>query len=88
MTKDDKVFRIMTRLIFKVTIEKTAKFRQKLSSRPMFQSLPKLCEHVNSRLNYGNLDFNFNVEAEKTLLNLDQMYLNVHYRLGEYVNRF
>ena len=54
----------------------------------MFQSLPKLCEHVNSRLNYGNLDFNFNVEAEKTLLNLDQMYLNVHYRLGEYVNRF
>ena len=28
------------------------------------QSLPKLCEQVNSRLNYGNLDFNFNVEAE------------------------
>ena len=31
----------------------------------MFQSLPKLCEQVNSRLNSGNLDFNFNVEAEK-----------------------
>ena len=31
----------------------------------MFQSLPKLCEQVNSRLNYGNLDFNFNVNAEK-----------------------
>ena len=54
----------------------------------MYESLPKLCEQVDSRLNYGNLDFNFNVDAEKTLLNLDQMYLNVHYRLGEYVNRF
>ena len=42
----------------------------------MFQSLPKLCEQVNSRLYYGNLDFNFNVNAEKTLLNLEQMYLN------------
>ena len=31
----------------------------------MFQSLPKLCEQENSRLNYGNLDFNFNVNAEK-----------------------
>ena len=54
----------------------------------MYHSLPKLCEQVDSRLNYGNLYFNFNVDAEKTLLNLDQMYLNVHYRLGEYVNRF
>ena len=54
----------------------------------MFQSLPKLCEQVNSRLKYGNLDFNFNVDAKKPLLNLDQMYLNVHYRLGNYVNRF
>ena len=54
----------------------------------MFPSLPKLCEQVNSGLYYGNLDFNFNVDAEKTLLNLDQMYLNLHYRLGEYVNRF
>ena len=42
----------------------------------MFQSLPKLCEQVHSRLCYGNLDFNFNVNAEKTLLYLDQMYLN------------
>ena len=49
----------------------------------MFQSLPKLCEQVNSRLNYGNLDFNFKVDAEKTLLNLDQMYLNVHNRQGK-----
>ena len=39
----------------------------------MFQSLPKLCEQVNSRLNYGNLDFNFNFEAEKPLLDLDHM---------------
>ena len=45
-------------------------------------------EQVNSRLNYGNLVFNFRVNAEKTLLNLDQMYLNIHYRLGEYVNKF
>ena len=28
---------------------------------------------------------NFNVDAEKTLLNLDQVYLNVHYRMGEYM---
>ena len=54
----------------------------------MFQSLPNLYEEVKSRLNYGNLDFNFNVDAEKKLLNSDQMFLNVHYRLGEYVNRF
>ena len=53
----------------------------------MFQSLPKLYEQVNSGLNYGNLVFNFNVDAEKPLINLDQMYLNVNYRLGEYVNR-
>ena len=54
----------------------------------MFQSLPKLYEQVKSGLYYGNLDFNFNVDAEKPLLNLDLMFLNVHYRLGEYVNRF
>ena len=47
----------------------------------MFQSLPNLYEQVNSGLHYGNLDFNFNVGDEKTLLNLDQRYLNVHYRL-------
>ena len=49
----------------------------------MFQSLPK----VNSGLYYGNLDFNFNVDEEKTLLNLDQRYLNVHYLL-KHVSRF
>ena len=54
----------------------------------MFQSLPKLCEQVNSGLYYGNIEFNFHIKADKPLLNLDQMYLNVHYRLGEYVNRF
>ena len=54
----------------------------------MFQSLPNLYEQVNSGLYYGNLDSYFNVEAEKNLLNLDQRYLNVHYRLGEYVSRF
>ena len=33
MTKDDKVFGIMTRLIFKVTLEKkAAKFREKISN--------------------------------------------------------
>ena len=55
----------------------------------MFQSLPNLYDQVNSGLYYGNLDFNFNfnVDAEKTLLNLDQMYLNVHYRL-KHVSRF
>ena len=47
----------------------------------MFQSLPNLYEQVNCGLYYGNLDFNFNVDAEKTLLNLDQKYLNVHHRL-------
>ena len=46
----------------------------------MFQSLPKY-DQVNSGLYYGNLDFNFYVEVEKTLLNLDRRYLNVHYRL-------
>ena len=49
----------------------------------MFQSLPNLYDQVNS----GNLDFNFNVDAEKNLLNLDQMHLNVHYRLKR-VSRF
>ena len=53
----------------------------------MFQSLPNLYDQVNSGLCYGNLDFNFNVDAEKTLLNLDQMYLNVHYR-WKHVSRF
>ena len=53
----------------------------------MFQSLPNLYDQVNSGLYYGNLDFNFNVDAEKKLLNLDQMYLNVHYRLKR-VSRF
>ena len=31
----------------------------------MFQSLPNLYEQVNSGLYYGNLDFNFHVDAEK-----------------------
>ena len=31
----------------------------------MFQSLPNLYDQENSRLYYGNLDFNFNVDAEK-----------------------
>ena len=31
----------------------------------MFQSLPNLYDQVNSVLYYGNLDFNFNVDAEK-----------------------
>ena len=34
----------------------------------MFQSLPNLYEQVNSGLYYENLDFNFNVDEEKTLL--------------------
>ena len=53
----------------------------------MFQSLPNLYEQVNSGLYYGNLDFNFNVDEEKTLLNLDQRYLNVHH-LSKNVSRF
>ena len=53
----------------------------------MFQSLPNLYDQVNSGLYYGNLDFNFNADAEKTLLNLDQMYLNEHYHL-KHVSRF
>ena len=53
----------------------------------MFQSLQNLYDQVNSGLYYGNLDFNFNVEAEKPLLNIDQRYLNVHYRL-KHVSRF
>ena len=32
----------------------------------MFQSLPIMYEQANSGLYYGNLDFNFNVDAEKT----------------------
>ena len=47
----------------------------------MFQNLPNLYEQANSGLYYGNLDFNFNVDAEKTLLYSDQRYLNEHYRL-------
>ena len=31
----------------------------------MFQSLPNLYDQVKSGLYYGNLDFNFNVDAEK-----------------------
>ena len=31
----------------------------------MFQSLPNWYDQVNSGLYYGNLDFNFNVDAEK-----------------------
>ena len=31
----------------------------------MLQSLPNLYEQANSGLYYGNLDFNFNVDAEK-----------------------
>ena len=53
----------------------------------MFQSLPNLYEQVNRGLYYGNLDFNFNVDEEKALLNLDQRYLNVHYLL-KHVSRF
>ena len=53
----------------------------------MFQSLPNLYDQVNSGLYYGNRDFNFNVDAEKAMLNLDQMYLNVRYRL-KHVSRF
>ena len=53
----------------------------------MFQSLPNLYEQVNSGLYYGNLDFNFNVDEKKTLLDLDQRYLNVNYRL-KHVSRF
>ena len=53
----------------------------------MFQSLPNLYDQVKSGFYYGNLDFNFNVDAEKTLLNLDQMYLYVQYRL-KHVSRF
>ena len=54
----------------------------------MVQSLPNLSEQVNSRLNYDKLDFNFKVDAKKTLLNLDQRYLNVYNRLNEHVSRF
>ena len=39
----------------------------------MFQSLPNLYDQVNSGLYYGNLDLNFNVDAEKTFLNLDHV---------------
>ena len=53
----------------------------------MSQNLPNLYEQVNSGLYYGNLDFNFNVNEEKTLFNLDQRYLNVHYLL-KHVSRF
>ena len=53
----------------------------------MFQSLLNLYEQVNSGFYYGNLDFNFNVDEEKALLNLDQRYLNVHYLL-KHVSRF
>ena len=31
----------------------------------MFQNLPNLYEQANSGLYYGNLDFNFDVDAEK-----------------------
>ena len=52
----------------------------------MFQSLPNLYDQVNSGLYYGTLTL-ISIEAEKTLLNLDQMYLNVHNRL-KHVSRF
>ena len=42
----------------------------------MFQCLPNLYEQVDSGLFYGNLDFNFSVDAEKPLLNLDQSRLS------------
>ena len=53
----------------------------------MFQSLPNLYDQVNSGLYYGNLDFNSISMQKKTLINLDHMYLNVHYRL-KHVSRF
>ena len=34
----------------------------------MFQSLPNLYDQVNRGLYNGNLDFNFNVDAEKPCL--------------------
>ena len=61
--------------------KKAVKFRQKLSN------LRGVGGQVKSGLYCGNLDFNFNVDEEKTLLNLDQRYLNVHYRL-KHVSRF
>ena len=75
MTKDDKVFGTMTHLIFKVTLKKTAKLRQKLSNLRVGRCfiVYQVYEQLNRRLSHVNFDFNFNVDAEKTVLNLVQI---------------
>ena len=89
MTKDDKVFGTIFLLsrLHKKKLLSLGKSYLICEESAMFQSLPNLYEQVNSELYYGNLDFNFNVDEEKTLLNLDQRYLNVHYLL-KHVSRF
>ena len=52
----------------------------------MFQNLPNLYEQANSGLYYGNLDFNFNVDAEKKTALFRPKVLE-HYRL-KHVSRF
>ena len=70
MTKDDKIFG--TIFLFQGYVRKICLVKAKVikfaRSRPMFQSLPNLYDQVNSGLYYGNLAFNFNVDAEKTCL--------------------
>ena len=63
MTKDDKVFGT----IFLVSRLHQKKLLSLGKSYLIceFQNLPNLYEQANSGLYYGNLDFNFNVDAEK-----------------------
>ena len=89
MTKDDKNFRtifLFSRL-HKKKLRSLGKSYLICEESADVSKFTNLYDQVNSGLYYGNLDFDFNVDAEKTRLNLDQMYLNVHYRL-KHVSRF
>ena len=71
MTKDDKVFGtifLYSRLHQKKLLSLGKSYLIYEESATMFQRLANLYEQVNRGLYYGNLDFNFNVDAEKTCL--------------------
>ena len=79
MTKDDKDFGtifLFSRL-HKKKLLSLGKSYLVCEESADFSKFTNLYEQVNSGLYYGNLDFNFNVDAEKTLLKLDQRYLSL-----------
>ena len=88
MTKDDKVFGTIF-LFSRLHKKKLLSLGKSYLLCEESADVSKFTKFVwaGGGLYYGNLDFNFNVDEEKTLLNLDQRYLNVHYLL-KHVSRF